>query len=275
MAQSAHKRATTRALLKSASALVANSHWTGNLCRSVLSMLQLDGGPDRVRVVPLGTDPDVFRPGLDTTDVRERYGLRGGRWLITVARLTPHKGIDVGLRVLGRLIGSHPDLGYAVVGSGGELTQLQDTARALGVAGRVRFLTQVPDRDLPGLYNCAEAYLGLSRQMPRNVEGFGISLVEASACGIPVIAGRSGGIPDAVRDGETGLLVDSEDTEQVSTAVRSLLDDQPLGRRLGAGGRYAVETYYNWRRVADDLYRIGQLLGRYGTAVGPRGRARD
>ncbi len=265
MAQSAYKRATTRALLKTASVLVANSHWTGNLCRSILGMLQLDGGPDRVRVVPLGTDPEVFRPGVDTTDVRERYGMRSGRWLITVARLTPHKGIDAGLRVLGDLSGCYPDLRYAVVGSGGELTQLQDTARELGISDRVRFLTQVPDRDLPGLYNCAEVYLGLSRQMPRNVEGFGISLVEASACGIPVVAGRSGGIPDAVRDGETGLLVDSEDAEQVSTAVRGLLDDQSLGRRLGAGGRHAVETHYNWLRVANDLSRLGQLLGRYET----------
>ena len=78
------------------------------------------------------------------------------------------------------------------------IQQAEEEARQLGVADRVRFLTGVPDRDLPALYNLAEIYLGVSRLMEQRVEGFGISLAEASACGIPVIAGRSGGIPAAV-----------------------------------------------------------------------------
>ena len=82
---------------------------------------------------------------------------------------------------------------------------------SLGVADRVRFLTSVPDSDLPALYNCAELYLGLSRPAELLIEGFGIALVEASACGIPVVGGLAGGIPDAVRDRETGILVDSTD----------------------------------------------------------------
>jgi phosphatidylinositol alpha-1,6-mannosyltransferase len=121
----------------------------------------------------------------------------------------------------------------------------------------VRFLTDVPDRDLPAIYNCAEVYLGVSRLMEQRVEGFGISIAEASACGIPVVAGRSGGIPEAVRDGETGLLVDAESAEAVSDALRLLLDDSALRARLGGAGRCAVETYYNWDRVAGDLARIG------------------
>ena len=259
--QSAHKGRTTRALLKSSSVLVANSRWTADLCHSLLSTLHIEPGPDKVRVVPLGSDPQRFRPAIDPREVRERYGLDNRRWLMTVARLTRHKGIDTGLRVLAALCDSYPDLAYAVIGVGDELPALQNMARELGVSDRVLFLTSVPDRDLPGLYNCAEIYLGLSRRLPTNVEGFGISLVEAGACGIPVIAGRSGGIPDAVRDGETGLLVDSEHLEEVSSAVRRLLDDELLARSLGAGGRRAVETYYNWRRVATDLYEIGHELG--------------
>jgi phosphatidylinositol alpha-1,6-mannosyltransferase len=93
--------------------------------------------------------------------------------------------------------------------------------------------------------------------MEQRVEGFGISIAEASACGIPVVAGRSGGIPEAVRDGETGLLVDAERAEAVSDALRVLLDDPALRVRLGGAGRRAVETYYNWDRVAADLARIG------------------
>ena len=97
--------------------------------------------------------------------------------------------------------------------------------------------------------------------MEQRVEGFGISLAEASACGVPVIAGRSGGIPAAVRDGETGLLVDAERVEGVVDAVGRLLADPPLRARLGAAGRRAVESHYNWNRVTSDLRRIGHELG--------------
>jgi phosphatidyl-myo-inositol dimannoside synthase len=130
------------------------------------------------------------------------------------------------------------------------------------VADRVRFLTNVPDSDLPALYNTAEIYLGLSRPTDLMVEGFGISLSEASASGIPVVAGSGGGIPDAVRDGETGLLVDAEGPEAAIGAVRLLLEDRALARRLGAEGRRAVETYYNWERVVTELAGIGHELGK-------------
>jgi phosphatidyl-myo-inositol dimannoside synthase len=256
------KRRTARALLESASVLVTNSGWTRDLCRAVLEQLEIDQSPDLVRVVPLGADPVLFRPGLDQSEVRRRYGLGQGRWLLSVARLTRHKGIDTGLRVLAQLRPRYGNLSYAVVGSGDELSALENLARTLGVADRVRFLTEVPDRDLPGLYNCAEVYLGLSRLMDERVEGFGISLVEASACGVPVIAGRTGGIPEAVREGETGFLVDAERPDEIGSAVSNLLEDRTLATRLGAGGRRGVETYYNWDRVAADIAGIGHELGR-------------
>ncbi len=259
--QSAVKRTTAAALLSSAAVLVANSEWTRDRCLIVRSELELDVPSDRVRVVPLGADPAFFGPGLDTREVRERYGLDDGRWLLSVARLTRHKGIDTALQALARLSPRHPDLRYVVVGDGEERQALEDEARGLGVAGRVRFLTDVPDRDLPALYNCAEIYLGVSRLMEQRVEGFGISLAEASACGIPVIAGRSGGIPAAVRDGETGLLVDAEGVDAVAEAIGRLLDDAGLRARLGAAGRRSVESHYNWDRVTTDLRRIGHELG--------------
>jgi phosphatidylinositol alpha-1,6-mannosyltransferase len=259
--QSAMKRKTAAALLGSAAVLVANSEWTRDRCLTLLGELEIDAPSDRVRVVPLGAAHEFFRPGVDPRPVRERYGLEPGRWLLSVARLTRHKGIDTGLRALALLAERYPSLRYAVAGSGEERDALEQEAGELGVAGRVRFLTDVPDRDLPALYNCAEIYLGLSRLMEQRVEGFGISLAEASACGLPVVAGRSGGIPDAVRDGETGLLVDAERADAVADAVARLLDDGELRARMGAAGRLAVETRYNWDRVTRDLARIGHELG--------------
>jgi phosphatidylinositol alpha-1,6-mannosyltransferase len=256
------KRRTAKALLEAATILVTNSQWTAELCRTVLQELGLADAQDRLHTVPLGTDPMVFRPGLLQTDVRSRYDLHGRRWLLSVARLTYHKGIDTGLAALAGLTAEYPDLGYIVVGSGDELETLQKLAGDLAITDRVRFLTGVPDSDLPGLYNCAAVYLGLSRLMNARVEGFGISLVEAAACGIPVLATRSGGIPEAVQEGESGLLVDSDSPDQVCASLRTLLSDHALAQRLGAAGRRAVERYYNWDRVTEDIAQLGRKYGR-------------
>jgi len=261
---SVRKRLAGRSLLGAPAVFVTNSRWTTDLCRVVLGELGLDPKLVDVHTVPLGTDPARFRPGLDPAEVRARYDLPAGRWLMTVARLAAHKGIDTGLHILAALHRDMPDLRYLVVGSGVKLPELERLARDLGVADRVRFLTNVPDADLPALYNAADLYLGLSRPAELMVEGFGISLVEASAAGLPVIAGSEGGIPDAVRDGETGLLVDASNPAPGLAAVRRVLDDPELRRRMGAAGRQAVETHYNWDRVAADVLRIGrEVAGRH------------
>ena len=253
--QSGLKRKVAQTLFRPASVVVANSRYTRDLCLTVCQEIGLSLDPANVRVVPLGTNPQLFRPGVDTAAVRQRYGLGKGRWMLTVARFVGHKGIDTGLRAMAELRDRHPDLRYALVGVG-QHDDYQNLAQQLKLADRVRFLTNVPDHDLPALYNLADVYLGISRQNTNNVEGFGISLVEASACGIPVIGGRSGGIPDAVREGETGLLVDPTDPKMVAAAVERILGDSTLARRLGAGGRQAVESYFNWDRVTREMIAI-------------------
>jgi phosphatidylinositol alpha-1,6-mannosyltransferase len=250
------KRHTARALLGSAEVLVANSRWTHDLACDVLRELELPERTLRVRVVPLGTDPAAFRPGLDPAPLAARYRLPPGRWLLTVARLVPHKGIDTTIRALALLGRDHAELRYAVVGQGGDRPALEALAAGLGVADRVHFLPDVADDLLPLAYALATVYVGVSRLTARDVEGFGIALLEASASGKPVVAGRSGGMPDAVRDGETGLLVDPESAEAVAAAVGGLLADPARALALGRAGRRAVETFYNWARVVADLRAI-------------------
>jgi len=256
---SAFKRRSGRAILGGAAALVAISTWTRDLALTVLGGLGLDGHGQRLRIVHLGTDPDRFRPGIDATALRERFALPdgGGRWLLTVARLESHKGVDTVIAALPAIVARAPDVRYAVAGSGPERERLERLADRAGVADRVKFLGEVREADLPALYNVASVYVGASRRAERiGVEGFGISLVEASACGLPVVAGNSGGVPDAVRDGETGFLVPPEDSAAVSEAVCRLLGDPALARRIGAAGRDAVERHYNWDRVVRDLRAI-------------------
>lgn len=250
------KRRSSRAIFGGAAVLVAISNWTRDLALAVLGELGLDGHGQRLRVVHLGTDPGRFRPGVDGADLRARFELPngGGRWLLTVARLVAHKGVDTVIRALPAIVQRAPDVHYAVAGSGAEREHLEQLAAKTGVADRVRFLGEVSERDLPALYNLAAVYVGASRRAERiGVEGFGISLVEASACGLPVVAGNSGGIPDAVRDGETGFLVPPEDPTAFADAICRLLGDRELAGRVGGAGRRAVETYYNWDRVVRDL----------------------
>ena len=134
--------------------------------------------------------------------------------------------------------------------------QLEALSHQLNLSDAVRFLGAVPDEELPALYNAADLYVGASRRHDLLVEGFGISLVEASACGLAVVGGRSGGVPDAVREGETGILVDPDNPAAVAAGVTELLSDPERRKRLGAAGRKAVESYYNWDRVVRDLMTI-------------------
>ncbi len=203
-----------------------------------------------------------IRPGIDPRAVRGRYGLDGGPWLLTVARLDFHKGIDTVIRALPAIRATVPGTRYAVAGIGSRRGALEALVAELGLGEAVRLLGFVPDQDLPALYNAADLFVLASRRHDLLVEGFGISCVEASACGLPVIGSRSGGIPEAIREGETGLLVEPDDPAAVTAAAVRVLEDEALRRRLGAAGRAAVESYYNWDRVTADLVRIDREFRR-------------
>jgi phosphatidylinositol alpha-1,6-mannosyltransferase len=250
-------RKTAKALFGSAVAVVANSQWTREQAQKVLRELGLDPLAERVRLVPLGTDPEQFRPGIDTQAVRARYDVNGGAWVLTVARLEPYKGVDTALRAVAQVRKDGLDVKYLIVGSGKKRKEYQKLAEELRIASHVRFVGNVPEAELPAVFNLASAYVGVSRRADGSrVEGFGVALAEASACGLPVIAGQSGGLAEAVRDGETGLVVNPDDPDAVSAALKRLLGDQLLARRLGQAGRKAIETYYNWDRVIRDLRDI-------------------
>ena len=253
---SAFKRRTARWLCERFDTVIAISQWTADVARRVLHALDLPDVAARVRVVHLGTEPRHFRPGVNTAAVRARYGLDGGPWLLTVSRLEWHKGIDTMIRALARIRAAHPGARYAVAGTGDRLAQLERLVAETGMGDAVRFLGAVPDADLPAVYNAADLYVGASRYHELMAEGFGISLVEASACGLAVVGGRSGGVPDAVRDGETGVLVDPDDPEAIAAAVNALLANRERRAGLGAAGRRAVEGYYNWDRVVRDVRAI-------------------
>jgi phosphatidylinositol alpha-1,6-mannosyltransferase len=212
--------------------------------------------PERVMVLPCGVDPERFRP-RDGALTRRRLGLEGRPVLLTLARVVRRKGHDLVIRALPEVHRRFPEAVYVVAGGGkeGHLASLRELAHACGVDGSVRILGHAPDDDLPGLYSASDVYVMVSRANPRsgNYEGFGITYLEANACGVPAIGAESGGVPDAVVDGETGFLIPPEDVHSLADRIVWLLGDPALARTLGENGRARVLRAFTWDRVAERL----------------------
>src|SRR5256886_6096459 len=242
MRRSRFKWWTARQLLGGASVVVANSRWTADLARSVLGALGRPALARDVRVVPLGTTPSHSHPAPAPGPARAKYGLEGGRWRLRFSRLDTHKGIDPAIRALPAVRAAFPTVRYAVAGVGSRRPEFERLVATLGLGDAVRFLGFVADDELPALYNAADLYVGASRRYDLLAEGFGIALVEASACGLAVVAGNSSGVPDAVRDGETGLLVDPDDPAAVTAGGTPPPGGPAPRRRPGGAGRPAREA---------------------------------
>jgi phosphatidylinositol alpha-1,6-mannosyltransferase len=250
--RSSMKRMSARSILGNASGIVATSRWVAQLASDVMNEIGVEK-PPRVAALDLGTDPVHFDPSRDTGALRRRWGVGDGPIIITVARLVPHKGQDMGIRALATLSRDFPGLRYIMVGEGHDELRLRNLARELGVTDKVGFVGPMRDDELPEAYATSTIYLGASRvDNEINVEGFGISFLEAGASGIPSVAGDSGGVRSAVRDGETGIVVPPTDADAITEAIRSLLLNPDRRRQMGRAARHAVETHYNWDRVARD-----------------------
>ena len=212
------------------------------------------------RLVPLppGVDVETFDPGVDGGPVRERYRLADRPVIVCVSRLVRRKGQDTLIRALPLVRAAVPDATLLLVGAGPYRADLEALAARTGVDGAVVFTGGVPHADLPAHYAAGDVFAMpcRTRRGGLDVEGFGIVYLEASATGLPVLAGNSGGAPDAVRDGETGYVVDGRDVHDVAERLITLLRDEPLRARLGAAGRAWVEQEWRWDVLAARLQSL-------------------
>jgi glycosyltransferase involved in cell wall biosynthesis len=202
----------------------------------------IDRGYPAGRVIKhyIGVDTERFRPGRDGG---------GEPYVLSVARHVAKKGIDVLLRAFARLATRHPSLLLLQVGAGPLTGQLQALTRALGTTSRVRFLGAQAHERVTELMQGARALVLSSRTtVDGDSEGLGIVINEASACGVPVVATRHGGIPEAVVDGETGFLIAEGDDAALSDRLDALLSDMALARRMGRRGREYVSEMFNIRK---------------------------
>ncbi|MEO3775612.1 glycosyltransferase family 4 protein [Micromonospora sp. B11E3] len=211
----------------------------------------LHGVTELHRLAP-GVDVDTYHPDVDGEPVRARLGLADRPVVVCVSRLVPRKGQDMLIRAMPEIRRRVPDAALLVVGGGPYRCTLEKLARQTGVERDVVFTGSVPAADLPAHYAAGDVYAMPCRTRNRglDVEGLGIVYLEASATGLPVVAGDSGGAPDAVRAGETGYVVPGRDVAQLADRVATLLADRDLARQLGAAGRAWVEREWRWEAQA-------------------------
>jgi phosphatidylinositol alpha-1,6-mannosyltransferase len=207
-----------------------------------------------VRLTP-GVDIETFRPDVDPSAVRARYGLTERPVVVCVSRLVRRKGQDTLLHALPILRRTVPGVAVLLVGDGRYRGDLESLARDLGVAEDVVFTGGVPHEELPAHYAAGDVFAMpcRTRRGGLDVEGLGIVYLEASATGLAVVAGDSGGAPDAVLDGETGYVVDGRDVHALAERLTTLLCDEPLRARMGAAGREWVEKEWRWDILAHRL----------------------
>lgn len=204
-----------------------------------------------------GVDAAVFRPGLGV-DIRRDLGLADRRVVVCVSRLMPRKGQDVLIRALPAVQRRVSDAALLVVGGGPARGTLERLAASTGVRESVVFTGSVPWQELPGYYGAGDVFAMPCRSRLRglDVEGLGIVFLEAAACGLPVVAGDSGGAPDAVADGVTGRLVDGRSVTEVADTVAGLLEDADQARLMGARGREWVQREWSWDAAAATLLEL-------------------
>lgn len=230
-----------RAMVRRADAVLANSHFGAARLRAAYGR--------EASVITHGADFSPPSP-VQVAQLRERFGSAHNFVWLTVNFLHPRKRIDLFLRAFALFHAQVPESVAVVVGSGPELETLQSSARDLGVAQAVHFTGFVPDVELPAYYAASDLYVHTGKN-----ESFGLSVLEASASGLPVIAVNEGGPREIVADEQTGLLVDPV-PEAVAAAAMRLAFAPELRAKMGAAGAHRAADCYSWERGAHEFLDI-------------------
>ena len=207
---------------------------------------------ERVRIIGCGLECEQFAPDPARAEtLREQHHLQGKRILLTVARVVPRKGHLTVIEALPQIREAIGEVSYLIVGDGEGMPILRQAVAARGLGDQVVFAGKVPMADLRGYYTLADIMAMPSYNLPGlPTEGFGLTFLEANCCGTPVIGSRTGGIPDAVDHGLTGLLVPPRDARALAHAAIRILGDAALASRMGEFGQRRAREMFRWELVA-------------------------
>ncbi|HKP96525.1 MAG TPA: glycosyltransferase family 4 protein [Fibrobacteria bacterium] len=210
-----------------------------------------------LHLVHPGVDPGLFRP-TDAGFLRARYGLGDAPVIVSITRMVARKNLRRLIEALPGVRAAVPGAVLVLGGTGPEREALMRSAADLDLSESVRFPGRIPDGEMAAHYSLGDVFALPSLSSDKDVEGFGIVYLEAGACEVPAVGGRAGGVPDAVADGETGLLVDPENTQEIQAALIDLLRDRAKARAMGRRARERIEKSLTWTAAAD---RVLGLMG--------------
>lgn len=242
-----------RKVLMGADRLVCNSRNTESLLTGYWQV-----PASRITVLNPGVDEDLFTPAAPDAGFRQRSGWQDRFVCLTVGRLQRRKGHDRMIEAIPALIQERPDFLYAIVGQGDSYPQLQAAVDRLGVQDHVQFLQEIDDNDLVKCYQQCDLFILPNRTDGNDIEGFGMVLVEAQACGKPVIAGDSGGTSETMVQGQTGLIADCTNPQTIARTVTTLRRDMGRGGFQSSACRQHVLDNFTWSshtRKAQDVFR--------------------
>lgn len=205
-----------------------------------------------IATINLGIRPGKYYPRERDPEIEAKYGFVGDKRILTLGRVVERKGHDTTVKALKLM--QNKDATYYVAGKGGYVNDLHKLVEKLNLTNRVKFLGYVPEEDKPEVYNCVDVFCMPSRKVGLNdVEGFGLTYVEAGACGVPSIGGADSGAEDAIIDGETGLIVDPYSPEAVAVALDKLFDSHGLRLRIGDRAIERANNELTWENCAKNI----------------------
>lgn len=231
--------------------------YLGEFTRKAISAaLTAKAGDAMVKIAP-GIDTDHFAP-VDATILRESLGLTGKRVIVSVGRLVHRKGQDYLIGAMSAIVQEIPQAHLVLVGEGPYREHLVKLVQKYSLDGYVTFIGRIQYAELPKYICLGDVFAMPSRSRFRGleVEGLGIVYLEASACGLPVIAGASGGAPDAVIEGVTGVVVDGQDSAAIAVAAINLLNDPEQATKMGIAGRDWIVEKWRWQIWADKFRKL-------------------
>jgi len=232
--------------------------------RRIATALSDDVAARMVRLAP-GVDTQVFRPGVGGAVIRERLGIDPDRpVLVSVSRFVDRKGQDALIKAMPHVLRTVPDALLLLVGDGPTRGRLDRLVRDNDLARSVVFAGAVPWSEAPGWFDVGDVFAMPCRTRKGGLEpeALGIVFLEAQACAVPPVVGASGGAPETVVDGATGLVVDGRDHDEVARAIITLLHDPERRASMGAAGRRHVEQRWDWSVVVAALVEILREVAR-------------
>ena len=234
--------------------------YLGEFTRTAIAKSLTPKSAAAMQKIAPGIDIEHFK-ALDATALRQSLGLAEKKVIVSVGRLVHRKGQDFLIESMPQILKQVPDAHLLLVGQGPYRERLEKLVTEHSLQKSVSFIGRIQYKDLPG-YICVGDIFAMpsrSRFAGLEVEGLGIVYLEASACGLPVIAGTSGGAPDAVIEGVTGFVVDGTNTEEIANRAIQLLLDEKLRNSMGSAGRAWIEKEWRWQIWAS---KFSELLAR-------------